>query len=434
VVRPFVDRADEAGDTLLAFATDLAVACGLGARALALDPEGGLGDELDRLLARAAELAREGAGPRAWLADLLRTLDARRAAGRPARDAINLMTCHSSKGLEWPVVIPVGLARTIKFLSAGGLRILPGPAGSTRLVLGSQGIDAETREGQKRAQRRDLVRLLYVTLTRARVALVVPWSGARPESNSFAELWGLDPAVLAPLPPAAPAPASGPPPAQGSSADERVVLTVPAPAPALPRRVLPHQLAGAPDLARTALHESSQDLPSPVRDAVDPLEYGVWWHETLEFIPWEGSDEAVAAHGAAAQARAMAGGFGDRAGADWARFLGSEPWRLMREPRWHRLAEVGVFAPLKDGEWIDGVMDLVLHDPGSGELWIVDWKTNRRRPGEGDAELLARLGREYQGQLAAYGGCTRAFFPGSAPRLWIYATEAGAWIEPKTAG
>ena len=432
VVAPFVERADAEGDTLLGFATDLAVACGLGARALALDPEGGLGDELDRLLARAAELARDGTGPRAWLADLLRGLDGRRAAGRPARDAVNLMTSHSSKGLEWPVVIPVGLGRSIPFTSMSGLRILPGPAGPPRLVLGSKGIDEETREAQRRAKRRDLVRLLYVTLTRARVALVVPWSGAKPDQGSFAELWGLDPAVLEALPAAAasPVPAAGTTVPPGPAAE----AAPPAgkPAPALPRRVLPHQLAGAPDLARAALHESTQDLPPPVIDTIDPLDYGVWWHETLEFLPWSGGDEAVAAYAAAAGVRAAAGGFGERAAADWTRLLGSEPWRLMREMRWNRLAEVGVFAPLKEGEWIDGVIDLVLHDPGTGDLWVVDWKTNRRRTGEGDSDLLGRLANQYQGQLAAYGACTRGFFPGSVPRLWIYATEAGAWIEPKT--
>ena len=99
----------------------------------------------------------------------------------------------------------------------------------------------------------------------------------------------------------------------------------------------------------------------------------------------------------------------------------------MRDPRWTRLAEAGIFAELSPDSWIDGVIDLVLHDPAAGELWIVDWKTNRRREGEDDKSLLRRLAAEYAGQLAAYGTSAAAFFPGSAVRLWVYSTVAGAW-------
>jgi ATP-dependent exoDNAse (exonuclease V) beta subunit len=99
----------------------------------------------------------------------------------------------------------------------------------------------------------------------------------------------------------------------------------------------------------------------------------------------------------------------------------------MREGRWSRLAEAGVFAPLSGEEWIDGVIDLVLYDPISGELWIVDWKTNRRGAGEGDLELLARLAGAYERQLSAYGSSASGFFPGCRVRLWVYSTVAGLW-------
>jgi ATP-dependent exoDNAse (exonuclease V) beta subunit len=192
--------------------------------------------------------------------------------------------------------------------------------------------------------------------------------------------------------------------------------------------VLPHQLAKDPDLPRTSLHESSFDLPAPVRDsAIDPLEYGVWWHETLEFMPWEGDEAAVASHAEASLATADAMGFGERGREEWDRFLGSEPWRLLREKRWTRLAEAGIFAPLGPGQWIDGVIDLVLHDPGAREVWIVDWKTNRRLGGEPDGALLRRLCAEYEGQLAAYGRSAAGFFEGCRVRLWVYSTVAGLW-------
>jgi ATP-dependent exoDNAse (exonuclease V) beta subunit len=193
--------------------------------------------------------------------------------------------------------------------------------------------------------------------------------------------------------------------------------------------VLPHQLAAAPDSPRTALHESALDAPSPVLPGLDPLEYGVWWHQLLEYVPWAGSEAEIEAHGAAALLRAGEKGFGERGADEWARLRASAPWSILREGRWTRLAEAGVFAPLAPDGWIDGVIDLVLHDPAAGEVWIVDWKTNRRREGEGDAALLSRLAAEYRSQLSAYGACAGGFFPGARVRLWVYATVAGQWVE-----
>jgi ATP-dependent exoDNAse (exonuclease V) beta subunit len=198
---------------------------------------------------------------------------------------------------------------------------------------------------------------------------------------------------------------------------------------ALPARLLPHQLAHAPDLSRTARHEAGLDQPLPLANAEEAINYGLWWHETLEFVPWAGDPAALAEHGERALAAAEAQGFRERAAAEWARLLASEPWREMRAPRWTRLAELAVFAPLRADAWIDGVMDLVLHDAAAEAVWVVDWKTNRRRPGESDAALLARLVAEYAPQLQTYGNCLEPFFPGCAVRRLVFSTAAGRWAE-----
>jgi ATP-dependent helicase/nuclease subunit A len=404
-------------------------ACGIAEKARILDPEGGLADELSRLLARAAELGLEGGGPRAWLRELLGSVEDFRAAGRPASDAINLLTAYSAKGLEWPVVIPVGLWRWIADKEPHGLRIVSTGESRPRVVLDNEGIASDTRVALERARLRELVRLLYVTLTRPKAALVIPWSGYPVEEESFAWLWGIDPSAIDPIPPARPTGglAAILPSAGVAASIETAPQPAGSPAPAFPRRILPHQLAVAPDLARAARHESSLEAPTPARDAADPLEYGIWWHESLEFMPWASDTAAVEAHGVASLAKAKELGFEARGREEWGRLLESDPWRLMRDPRWTRLAEVGVFAPLPPDGWIDGVVDLVLHDPAAGELWIVDWKTNRRGAGEDDAALLGRLAFEYAKQLAAYGSSASGSFPGCAVRLWVYSTVAGLW-------
>ncbi len=389
---PFIARADREGDELGRFASDLSAACELPAKARLADPAGGLEDELARILNRAAELGAAGSGPREWLRELLGSIDGLRSSGRPAPDAVNLITSHSAKGLEWPVVIPVGLWRKIGRRDPRGLRLVPERAGVPRVVLDSDGVDQRGRDSIERAWLREQVRLLYVVLTRAKSALVVPWAGAQAvEKNSFAELWELDPSKLDELQPRRrPRPAAKPP--RKARAPGRARAAAPRPAPALPERILPHELAREPDLARAARHESSLDVPPPAREGPDPLEYGIWWHETLEFLPWEGDAGAVSEHGGGPRGQGRRQGLRRARGREeWGSFLASEPWRLMRDARWTRLAEVGIFAPLGPGRWIDGVIDLVLHDAAAREVWIVDWKTNRirRRRGRRGAPLQA---------------------------------------------
>jgi ATP-dependent exoDNAse (exonuclease V) beta subunit len=434
VVRPLIYRVDPSsgGESLGKFAADLVQACGLEAKALAADPEGGLSDELARVLAQADELGTSGAGPREWYRFLVDSLDELRASGRPAPGAINLITSHSAKGLEWPVVIPVGLWRKLKRREHSGLRIVSGKGGVQRVVFDNADLGAEAKESMEREWRREQVRLLYVVLTRAKSSLVVPWSqDDRAETDSLAFFWGFDPKALPALPPS-PAPTregSEPEPGQGSAPVGGTSPLASAAAPAFPERVLPHRLDSHEDLARASRHEASSEDANPARDGPDPIDYGLWWHEMLEFLPWRGDAAAVAAHGEGALERAQDKGFRERGSAEWERLLASRPWELMRSPRWTALAEVGIFAPLDPGHWIDGVIDLVLHDPAAGEVWIVDWKTNHRQAGEGDSELLARLGAEYSGQLGAYGACARGFFPTCSVRLWVYSTAAGDWTE-----
>jgi ATP-dependent exoDNAse (exonuclease V) beta subunit len=430
VLAPFIGRVDDAGQPLGRFARELSLACGLAEKALAIDPDGELADELGRLLGEADELGIGGSGPRGWLRDLLESIGNVRAWGRPAPDAINLLTSHSAKGLEWPVVIPVGLWRRIGTRDSHGLRIVRERGGARRVVLDSRAISPETRESGEREWLRENVRLLYVTLTRARQALVVPWpEGAAPDKFSFGALWGLNPGTLEaiprPRPKAAGAPAA--PPRPGPAAPPAEVSG--ARAPVLPTRILPHALAAAPDLARAASHESALDQAFPAKDGPDPVDYGIWWHRTLEFVPWAADDAAVAAHGDSCLAEAETLGFGPRGREEWGRLVASGPWRMIRDPRWTRLAEVGVFAPLGPERWIDGVIDLVLRDAGANELWIVDWKTNRRAADEDNRALLARLSADYERQLSAYGACASGFFKGAKVALWIYSTVAGDWIQ-----
>lgn len=433
VVRPFVLRVNDEGWPLGEFVRLLAESCALRAKAIRMDPSGGVASELERLLAEAAEAGLGGTSPRQWLETLLNGLDDGRAAGKPSPDAINLLTSHSAKGLEWHAVIVIGLWRGIGQAPERGLKLVRDRSG-VRLFFDRASFPADTREARDRERVRELARLLYVTLTRPRRSLVLPWAdgfgGVQREKPSFGALWGIDFSALPPV-------SAIEPPLGDKEPDESEARVVPETVdlalaeamerPPLPARLLPHELANAVDVSRSVRHDAGVDAPAPWSAGGDAIEYGLWWHETLEFLVWGSSGESVDAHIAAALVKAEPFGFTARAREEWEKFRRSEAWTVINDSRWSRLAELGVFAPLGQQGWIDGVVDLVLYDPAANEVWVVDWKTNRRGRHESVDAFLGRLVEDYTPQLQAYGTCLQTFFPGARMRLLVYSSAAGEW-------
>ena len=131
-------------------------------------------------LDRIVELARpfDVRGLRAFVRHLQRDWDLRasRQEGRidASRDAVEIVTIHSAKGLEWPVVIPINMGtqarpseRFVHRHSDNTLHWVIGGVSSSALTL--------AREEQARRQALENQRMWYVACTRARDLLVVPY-------------------------------------------------------------------------------------------------------------------------------------------------------------------------------------------------------------------------------------------------------------------
>jgi len=101
---------------------------------------------------------------------------------------MSLLTCQKAKGLEWPVVIPLGLARSIKEATAEYPRIEESAEEITVHV--SNVTVSKEDNGRDTARREELQRVFYVTLTRAKSLLVFPDTLRlyRTSKDSFMEL------------------------------------------------------------------------------------------------------------------------------------------------------------------------------------------------------------------------------------------------------
>jgi len=113
----------------------------------------------------------------------------RAVEGRPdaQEESVALYTMHASKGLEWPIVVPINTMTTITYKETAVIDRETEQFYCPVFGVAPTGY-AEAREAEKAELERERVRLWYVAATRARELLVVPRANIPAGSSTWISL------------------------------------------------------------------------------------------------------------------------------------------------------------------------------------------------------------------------------------------------------
>jgi len=367
------------------------------------------------------------------------------AQSRPRPGAIEVLTMHAAKGLEWDVVIVPALGRRsmpdpepllhwIEFPNeATEPELLLAPVRASG-ALPERSVAATIRGLRRERQRLERMRLLYVTATRARCEL--HWLGAarpveggevcRPESGTLlAALWPvLRASFLASLAStAAEAAASAEPapllervpadwraPAEPSLHTERLPLSLAEPEEAVEYSWVGLAGRAVGTIVHAELQRCAQAGAAGAESVRDAAFYGPWLDEL-------GVPDAERAAAAERIRTALARTLADARGC----------WLLAGSH-----AEAGSEVRLtgfEDGRIISVAFDRSFVD-ADGVRWIVDFKTSTHEGG-GREEFLAREAERYRAQLARYARLARRLGP-QPVRTALYFPLLGEFREVDT--
>ncbi len=425
---------------------------------------------LDPFSAGALRAECAGETLRAWVRSLVVALEDPVSHQPDTPDAVQFLTCQKAKGLEWPVVIPLGMRCEIRARPEQFPRV-ERQDGRTVIHFSKVTVDSDRRAARTTRAAEEFQRMLYVTFTRARQLLIVPdgsslYENRGPNFQALAHWEDLELDRLFAAAPLVETPsAKRQPPVTdhgpGWFADNKHVLArAAAVSHQIPQRVLPSGLVHA--AARGARQSSSGDATGDLRqppgsqalvDTADDrllasedaslasggsgdeplagiggIEYGNWWHEVLQHYPWSDADPDQRDAYVRDQLGLIAGAapWLDRATAELTRLAASTAHADLLAGGEVFLAEMPFSHPRESDCWVEGIMDLVVITRNGGEIWIVDWKTDRRRPSDKtEAAFLSRLAGKYAPQLREYAEVFVRGFQRPVNRLLIYSTELG---------
>ena len=395
--------------------------------------------ELDNLLAIIAARSADGA----TLSELAEELRLGLAQANPAeeeiRNAIQLLTSHKAKGLEWQAVIVPFVFRPIESKAPSYPRVDADESGREIVSRDKSDFEGDLRDFIRERERQQLQRLLYVMATRARRTLVLlddealyersvkraGWSAGellgfirgenRTTWKALSEVCSLPPESVPVDNVALPESIAFP-----KLAQEDIRLAVER-SGLFPRRTTPHTLAihSRADAEPEEQMDDEEDNVAQVSATGPGVRYGTWWHEFVQTIPWGKPVEAWQQKFVEAQVHSPQPA---RSVKEWELFRRSELAKWLAEPG--RLVQIELpFLWLEKGRpCLEGVMDLAVYTQSEATWQVVDWKTNR--VDHAGSQGLVQI---YKEQIRAYVRAVREML-GAQVRGSLYLTQTGEWV------
>jgi ATP-dependent exoDNAse (exonuclease V) beta subunit len=187
----------------------------------------------------------------------------RQVEGRPDAEeqSVSLITIHASKGLEWPVVIPVNMTGTSK-AETGLMHDRRSGEFSIPVLDTDPAGYAAIKSWNEMELARERVRLWYVAATRARDLLVLPRHTAKLSDKAWARIVDLDIAALPAINPADLGAEMAPPAALAENTQTRVLFADEA------KRI--SEAATTIQWHRPSLHEADAPPSEPIPVFSDP--------------------------------------------------------------------------------------------------------------------------------------------------------------------
>jgi ATP-dependent exoDNAse (exonuclease V) beta subunit len=398
--------------------------------------------ELDDLLAVIMERSADGV----TLGDLAQELRLGLSQANPGeeeiQDAIQLLTSHKSKGLEWQAVIVPYLFRPIESKSLPYPRLVSMELGQEMVCREKDEFARHAADFVSERERQQLQRLLYVMFTRAKHALVLVddetlFSGrTRRGGWSAGDLLGLfggeNRATWTSIPHDCPYPQeilanvtsadkSAPTPAFLPDVSTEDIHQAVERAGQIPRRITPHALAihARHEAEPEALLDQEEGSRSASPDSPGIL-YGTWWHEFVQTIPWKKSATAWQEKFVEAQLHSPQP---ERAAREWELLRHSTMAQWLAEPGRLIQVEIPFLWPNPDkNECLEGVIDLAVYSEAESGWRVIDWKTNRIESNDS-----AQIVEIYRGQIEAYVRALRQILSAEV-RGSLYLTQTGEWL------
>jgi ATP-dependent exoDNAse (exonuclease V) beta subunit len=377
--------------------------------------------ELDTLLVLAAEAETRGATLADFAEKLRLDFLLQRDVRRSTDDGVQLITAQKAKGSEWQAVILPFLGRGVIPPSPRYPCVIKIPGTSNSLVaLTKDDFPEEVRSATKIAVQQEMARLLYVATTRARHTLVLAFDeeifarsngevqngaqlkcllGEKEINRSYFETLSPEPWDCM----------------ETIRASEQALGSADVDTPSL-TRIARKELKQAKERAATFARkfnpsgydeemtlEAIEQAPwihvSPRSSADTPaILYGRWWHDLMQRMAWHDErswKQTFEEHQATSAVP-------KRSADEWKRFLqfvGSDKDFAKLVTRTSSVAhpEMPFLWQIDNSACLEGIVDLAIFDSSSTHGFILDWKTNRIKPGEIDS-----LRTRYRPQMAAY--------------------------------